>query len=188
MARLVLVNGAPGSGKSTLARLLVAGDADALALDVDQLKHGLGAWPGNPSRAGLRARELALTLVSAQLAAGADVVLGQYLARPEFPAQLEQAAAAHGARFHELLLDLDAAELAARLAARAAPPDRPEHAENSSLVGPEDAERLLAPLTDVEELRPGTVRVDAHGDPAAVLARIRAVIDGDQAARSTTTS
>lgn len=186
MARLVLLNGAPGSGKSTLARELVAGDPDALAIDVDQIKHGLGSWPGDPQRAGLRARELALALLEAQLAAGADAVLGQYLARPEFPAALEEAARRRGARFHELVLDLDASTLAARLAARAERPDRPEHAVNTALTPPSDAPQLIASLERIEESRPRARRIDARGGIAEVRERLRAAIVAAEAADGAT--
>lgn len=186
MARLVLLNGAPGSGKSTLARELVAGDPAALAIDVDQIKHGLGSWPGDPQRAGLRARELALALVDAQLAAGADAVLGQYLARPGFPAALEEAARRHGARFHELVLHLDTSVLAARLAARAERPDRPEHAVNSALAGPADAPRMIASLERIEEIRPRARRIDARGGIAEVRERLRAAIIAAESADDAT--
>jgi len=182
MARLVLLNGAPGSGKSTLARELVLGDPAALAIDVDQIKHGLGSWPGDPQRAGLRARELALVLVDAQLAAGADAVLGQYLARPEFPAALEEAARRHGVRFHELVLDLDASTLAVRLAARAERPDRPEHAVNTALAGPTDAAQLIASLERIEAIRPRARRIDGRGGIAEVRGRLRAAIAAAEAA------
>ena len=41
MARLVLVNGAPGSGKSTLSQELARGLPNALAIDLDAIKHAI---------------------------------------------------------------------------------------------------------------------------------------------------
>lgn len=177
--RLVLLNGAPGAGKSTLARLLAEDRPLALAVDVDQLKHALGGWEEDTAASGMRARELALALIDVQLGAGQDVVLGQYLARTAFPEQLEAAAARAGAEFRELLLEVDERTLAARLAARAADPQRPEQAVNARLVGPEDAERLLASLDAMRGARPQMQSVDARGDLEETADAVRALLEED---------
>lgn len=177
MPRLVLINGAPGSGKSTLAHLLAGGWPMALPVDVDQLKHSLGGWRADPSAAGLHARRLCLALVATQLAAGFDVVVGQYLARTSFIEDLEAAAGAGGARFCELVLDVDVRTLAGRLASRKVAPDRPEHTVNNLLVGPDEADSLIASVQRLRELRPSAVWVDARGAPQDVLERLSAALD-----------
>lgn len=175
--RLVLINGAPGSGKSTLAHLLAQGRQMALPIDLDVLKHSLGRWDADPSASGLHARRLCLALVAAQLGAGYDVVVGQYLARTPFIEDLAASARTRGARFYEFVLDVDVPTLVERLALRASTPDRPEHAANNRLVSQDDARRLVASMGLLRDLRPGAVWVDARGAPDATLARLRSALD-----------
>ena len=176
MTRLVLINGAPGSGKSTLAQALAHDRPMALALDVDGIKHSLGRWSDDLLASGLHARRLALALAREHLGSGHDVVVGQYLARTDFIEELERLAAALGARFRELILDLDAATLAERLDSRSRAPSRPEHLVNNSQVGPEDAHRLVQSLGGLRETRPGAVWVDARGSLPATLDVVRAAL------------
>jgi predicted kinase len=176
MTRLVLINGAPGSGKSTLAHLLAQDRAMTLALDIDDLKHSLGRWDQDPAASGVQARRLTLALAGEQLRTGFDVVMGQYLARTSFIEDLERLAEAHDARFHEFVLDLDAATLATRLAGRASNPDRPEHAVNNALVGPDDATALIQTIEALRQSRPRAVWVDAAGPPSSTLDTLRTAL------------
>jgi predicted kinase len=172
---LLLLNGAPGSGKSTLAAQLAAERPLALALDVDQLKHSLGGWEEDLHAAGLQARRLALALAVRHLADGHDVLIGQYLARPEFLEQLEELAGTSGARFVEAALVLDAETLAQRLSARRAAPDRPEQVANDRFVGPADAAEHVTALEALLEGRPHAHRLDAarpREELACALGRI----------------
>ena len=177
MSRLVLVNGAPGAGKSTIAHALAQDRPMTLALDIDGIKHSLGRWDDDPSRAGMHARRVALALASEHLSAGYDLVLGQYLARTQFIEELEQLAARHSALFFEFVLELDAASLAKRLAERASHPVRPEHAVNNRLVGPSDAEKLVQTMASLRHRRPGTVWVDATGSITSTLVTLRAALE-----------
>ncbi|MGJ6979193.1 AAA family ATPase [Aestuariimicrobium soli] len=170
---VVLINGAPGSGKSTLAALVAADLPLALALDIDQLKFSLGGWRDDLNAAGLQARRLALALIAEQLAEEHPVVLGQYLARTLFIEALEEAAHAGGGRFVEIVLDVSADHLRTRLAGRSANPDRPEQAHNATLVGPDDADRLVASMVELRALRPHAHVVDGNADIATTLAAIR---------------
>ncbi|WP_270888257.1 AAA family ATPase [Pedococcus sp. 5OH_020] len=177
MARLILVNGAPGSGKSTIAHALAQETPMSLALEIDTIKHSLGRWDDDSQASGLHARRLGLVLAGEHLAAGLDVVIGQYVARAAFIEQLEELADLHVAEFHELVLDLDAVALARRLARRAGDPTRREHGVNNQLVGPEDAPALVQSIGKLLLSRPLAHRVDARGSLSATLTRVRAALE-----------
>lgn len=174
MPRLVLINGAPGSGKSTVAATLAQERPLTFALDVDTVKHALGRWDEDALRSGTHARRLSVAMAREQLISGLDIIVGQYLARAPFIEELEGLADECGAQFHEFVLDLDAIALAARLAARVASPDRPEHEVNNRLVSPDDAVELAHTLDWVRQARPNAVWVDARGSLAATARLIRA--------------
>lgn len=175
MPTLLLVNGAPGVGKSTFAAALAAERSLAYALDIDVIKHGLGGWARDVEASGMQARRLGLALAAQQLADGYDVVVGQYLARPEFIEQLEDLAGRTGAAFVEVVLVLGPEALGQRLAARIDRPDRPEHQVNNSLVGPADATDLVASIQSLAAQRPHAVLVDASGSLEQTLATIRTI-------------
>lgn len=147
-----------------------------LALDVDALKHALGRWQDDPTASGLHARRLALAVAREHLRAGWDVVVGQYLARTDFIEQLERVCVESGAVFVEVVLDLSAFELAARLAGRATAPSRSEHLVNNQLVGPDDAQQLIESLGSLRETRPNAMWVAAHGTVAETLDRLRGMV------------
>ena len=145
-------------------------------LDVDAIKHALPTWTTDPEEAGLEARRLAIAEIKQLLTQGLDVVLGQYLARPDFIEDLEALATGSGATFVEVILELDAPALATRIARRSETPTRPEHAINNELVGPADAEALVASIDALRAVRPqakwiGTNSLDsALSDVRALLA------------------
>ncbi len=105
-AALILLNGPPASGKSTLAGRLVSLRPLALNLDIDLVRGQLGQWLDRPADAGLAARALAIAMIDTHLGSGCDVVVPQLLARPDFIEQLEAVAAARGAEFVEIALDV----------------------------------------------------------------------------------
>jgi predicted kinase len=172
-----LINGAPGSGKSTIASALAQDSRMTFALDIDAVKHSLGRWDEDPSASGLHARRLSLALASEQLRAGFDLVVGQYLAKTVFIEDLEQLAERHGARFCEFVLDLDAAALADRLAARASIPDRLEHKVNNQLVGPNDVSALVQSIQSLRQSRPRAAWIDAQGSLSSTLDALRALLE-----------
>jgi predicted kinase len=146
------------------------------ALDIDAVKQSLGRWDEDPSASGLHARRLSLALASEQLRAGFDLVVGQYLAKTAFIEDLEQLAERHGARFCEFVLDLDAAALADRLAARASIPDRLEH-KNNKLVGPNDVSALVQSIQSLRQSRPRAAWIDAHGSLSSTLDALRGLLE-----------
>lgn len=189
---LALLNGPPGAGKSTLAAALARRHPDTCALDVDVIKHGLDSWPSAPHTAGLhtsaahtaglhtsathtaglQARAIVLEQAHAMLADGISVVIGQYLARPEFPGQLAELARQVPARHVHVVLELPAAALEQRLSDRRRSPTRPEQAINDAGVVPADAAELIASVEALTGSMAGVVRVDASGDLAQTIARV----------------
>jgi predicted kinase len=170
--KLILINGIPASGKSTLARAWCERQAVRLplALDIDALRAMLGGWRGALHEAGLAARELAIAAIDAHVRSGRDVVVPQYLRRPEFIERLEATAHARGALFVETALIVDPAEAEARFRARAAAlglhdPHGDQHAEMATIA--QDFEAFLA-------RRGGVVRLPG-GDGA--LPALEAAVD-----------
>jgi predicted kinase len=137
MARLIVLNGPPAIGKSTIARRYVDDHPLALDLDIDSIRRLLGRWQDDPTRAGLLAREMTLTMARVHLAQGHDVVLPQYLGRTEFLEQAEQVAIEAGAQFHEFVLMDSRDEVVRRFNERTAAATEQTH---------EDAGRLVAQL------------------------------------------
>jgi len=108
-----VLNGPPGCGKSTLAEMYVNEHPLALNLDIDRLRSMIGQWQRDPSTAGHLARTIALAAARTHLASGHDVVIPQFLGRPELLEQVEHLASEVSAEFHEIVL-LDTKENAAR--------------------------------------------------------------------------
>lgn len=177
MTRLVLINGAPGVGKSTLAGALAQDQSFTLPVDVDAIKHSLGRWDEDVAASGLHARRLSLALAGEHLSAGHDIVMGQYLARPEFIEDLAALAERHSARFFEFVLEIDESALAERLTMRTRAPDRLEHEVNNRLVGPADASRLVASIEALRPIRPDAIWIDARGSQRSVLDLLRAALE-----------
>ncbi len=134
VARLIVLNGPPGIGKSTLARLYVDAHPLALDLDIDSVRRLLGRWQDDPLRAGLLARAMTLTMAREHLGAGYDVVLPQYLGRPQFLEQAEAIATAAGAGFFEFVLMDNRDEVVRHFNARTAAAAEPGHVEAARLV------------------------------------------------------
>jgi predicted kinase len=172
-----LINGAPGSGKSTVAHAIAQDRSMTLALEIDTIKHSLGRW-NDPQASGLHARRLGVVLAGEHLGAGFDVVIGQYLARTAFIEQFEKLADQQAAEFHELVLELDTAALARRLAGRAGDPTRTEHTVNNQFVGPEDAPALVQSMEELLLSRTVAHRVDARGSLSSTLTAVRATLEG----------
>lgn len=176
MPNLIFLTGAPASGKSTLARRLVAERPLALLLDLDTLRGQLGDWRADPASAGVRAREIGLAIARAQLAAGGDVVVPQFVRRPELVEQFRELASLTGSRFRLVALVSGAAEAAARFAGRAGSAD-PNHADAEflqSAPGAPTVEELYADMLAMLARFGETRYVEViPGDVEGTLAELR---------------
>jgi predicted kinase len=133
MARLILLNGPPGSGKSTLAARYAADHPLTLALDIDDLRRMLGGWLERLPEAGLLARRMAVELARLQLREGRDVVVPQFLGRPDFIDALAELCATEGAEFVEIVLRSAVGDDEARFQRRVADPQTPAHNDAAAL-------------------------------------------------------
>jgi len=123
MPKLVLLNGPPAVGKSTLARRYADVHPLTLVLEIDTVRALLGSWLDEWKRSGLAARQIALAMARTHLEAGYDVIVPQLLTRRPFVHEVQAAAEAAGASFHEFAL-LDPREVVlARLERRREPGD-----------------------------------------------------------------
>lgn len=184
MADLVFLTGAPGSGKSTLARLWADSRPLALVLDLDAVRGQLGSWRTDPGAAGVRARRLGLAVAREQLVSGGDVVVPQFLRRPELIDQFRDLARETGSRFVLITLVSSPGEASARFASRAGSSD-PLHRDAAFLQNAPEAagieelyEAMLAMLASFPETR---YLESIPGDIPATLAGLHAVI-GEPAA------
>jgi predicted kinase len=159
VARLIVLNGPPAVGKSTLARRYAEDHPLSLALDLDRLRRLMGRWRDDPQRAGLRARALSLIMARDHLSAGFDVVLPQFLGRPQFLEQAEEVAASVGAHFSEFVLMDNRDEIVRRFDARTAAAADPAHVDAGWLVDQVGGQNAIFAMIDrlllVISSRPG---------------------------------
>ena len=168
MPRLIALNGPPGCGKSTLARRYAADHPPALALDVDVLLDLIGG--DDLDVIGPLARAVALAAARTHLAAGHDVVVPQFLGRPDFLERLEALAADVGATYHEVVLCDTKANAIRRFTARG-----PVHPA-LSVTGAELA-AMHDRLTRLMATRHPAVVRSVEGDPTTTYRNLLTSLD-----------
>ena len=134
MPRLIVLNGPPAVGKASLARRYAEDHPLAMALDLDSIRRLLGRWRDDPQRAALLARAMTLSMARDHLTAGFDVVLPQYLGRPQFLDETAQVAEQTGAGYSEFVLMDNRDEIVRRFQARTAAAADPAHVDAGWLV------------------------------------------------------
>jgi predicted kinase len=181
MSTLILINGAPASGKSTLARLLAEHGPLTLVIDIDSIRGAMGQWRRDPIAAGLAARRLAIGAAVSHLATGADVIVPQFLQRPHFVQQLEDAATSAGADFLEVMLVSSPEEASRRFDERSTSADA-NHRDALELQRAPGADPVSSMYSDMLELgatRPNTIYIESiRGDIDGTLARLRDAVGG----------
>ena len=181
-ARLILLNGPPGIGKSTLAQRFVDEHPLALNLDLDSVRRMLGAWQDQPIEAGLLARAITLEMARVHLGGGHDVIIPQFLGRPQFIAQAEQVAADVGVPFLEFVL-MDSRDSAiGRFIARSEAAESRSHVEAATLMeqfgGRQALEAMYDRLLLVISHRPGAQVIQSRdGEVEAAYAELRRRLD-----------
>jgi len=132
--------------------------------------------------AGLTARRMAVEMARIQLESGREVVVPQFLGRPDFVLQLEQLCAQVGADFVEIALLTGSADAAARFVRRSRQPETGAHRDAAALlersggidVLPELAERLARVIAGRPRTR--TIRT-VDGEVEAAYRDLLAVLD-----------
>ncbi len=182
MPRLILLNGMPAVGKTTLARRYATDHPLTLVLDIDSVRRMLGRWEDDPARAGLVARSLTVAMAAAHLRGGHDVVVPQYLARPQFLDEVARTAERAGAAYREFVLTDDRDTLFERLARRTAAAAEPAHVQAGEQVVRAGGEAALVSMYDrlllVVNSRPhATVLHCPEGESEDVYRRLVAALE-----------
>jgi hypothetical protein len=171
---LLHLNGPPGIGKSTMSALYADRHPGTLNLDIDCLHRLVGGWWDPHSHTHDVLRPVALAMASTHLAGGRDVVLPQYLAKPDEIDEFSQIAQLRGAGFrHVVLLDEKAAAIA-RFSDRE--DDTAWGRHNRRVVAMQGGDVFLEGMYDrlleVVRLRPASVIRSELGDLEATYASL----------------
>ncbi len=118
MTRLIHLNGPPGIGKTTLAHLWADRHPGTLVADIDALHQFVGGWQDVAQHPHHVLEPLANAMIRTHLSGGYDVVLPQYLARPDRLASFAGLATETGAQFIEVVLLTDRDQAVARFGQR----------------------------------------------------------------------
>ena len=166
MTRLIHLNGLPGVGKTTLARRYVEEHRFAFNLDLDLLRRSLGQWQEHPT-SGIQARRLAIAALRLHLSDGFDVVVPQFLARPDFLVDLDEVATETNAEFIEVWVRAPLDVVKRRFRDRTDAATEPQHVEAAQMIGSGGPDAALDDMSrDLEVFlrsRIGLIAVDTDG-------------------------
>jgi predicted kinase len=181
-ARLILLNGPPGIGKSTLAARYAAEHPLSLNLDLDTVRRMLGRWDEHPIDAGLLARAMSLEMARVHLRAGHDVIVPQFLGRPQFIAQAEEVATSVGVPFLEFVLMDSRDDAVRRFQERTAAAATAAHVEAGRLMDQFGGQAALEAMYDrlllVLSHRPNARVIQSRdGEPDAAYAELHRLVD-----------
>jgi predicted kinase len=146
--RLIVLNGPPAVGKTTMARRYADEHPLTLVLDIDSIRRLIGGWHDDTLASGLMARSLSVVMAHEHLGKGHDVVVPQYLSRPQFLDEVESAARETGATFHEIVLMDDRETVLKRFARRSAAAVDPAHVAAAEAVERNGGEQALGAMYD----------------------------------------
>jgi predicted kinase len=162
---LIALNGPPGCGKSTIARRYAEDHPPALALDVDRVRDLVA---GDLGEAGRLARDIAIAAARVHLASGHDVVVPQFLGRPEFLDRLADLAVEVGASYHEVVL-IDTEDNAIR-----------RFTERGTVQAtPAELSAMYAALQTIIATRRPTLVHSVEGDPNHTYRALLAVLNAE---------
>jgi len=184
VTNLVLLNGPPASGKSTLAVEFVARRPLALKLDIDIVRGLLGGWKHDWLAAGDQARRLAIAMAETHLGDGHDVIIPQFLARPNFIDELADTARRSGVRFVEVALIVSRADALSAFDLRSATSTSSGHQDAHEMIERLGGSSALGAMFDeyasLVNQRPSVRRVDVVlGDIAETMRRLERVVESD---------
>lgn len=174
MPQLIHLNGPTGVGKSTLSARYADDHSRTLNLDADEIVRLIGGWRDDFFGTVDLVRPLALTMVTAHLAAGHDVVMPQLVTNRGQREAFVRAAESAGARYREFVLLAPLETAIARFHARA------HHIDH--VVEALGGARLIHKIYDDLDayLTPGTtvLQTGEHG-PEATYELLLAALAGD---------
>jgi len=180
--RLIHLNGPPGIGKSTLAQRYVDEHPGVLNLDIDQLRGLIGGWRERFAETGEIVRPVALSMASAHLRGGRDVVMPQFLARLSEIARFEGVAQDSGAVFCEIVLMDTKQRSLERFNRRGENSELPWHRQVQEIVEHNGGQVFLADMHDqltavLAARRDATVVISVAGAIQQTYKALTAILD-----------